>query len=274
MNAEKRAEQIAFLLKIPGFSLAFVEHQGFLYYSHFPENALAPSSAVVKLLQGLFDEYVDLSFFILRNRIYTTTPLTEMCRGMLKVVAKRASEGLKAFDHGLILDLKFQQIGDADTLVFPTSRLSAENAQPLADISRAFEGQQTPEKIISNVVDIAATVKRGEVLHDFHRDIAALLVSAEGECLSYGVNSNALNKTLHAEVNLIHRLFKERGLKIPKGAILYSTHKPCKMCAGMIFHWSENPNLVKVYYRHHENGGFSRSTVLDKQQLFQQQLTE
>ncbi|KYG66389.1 hypothetical protein AZI86_04870 [Bdellovibrio bacteriovorus] len=264
MNTQKRAEQIAFLLKIPGFALAFVEHQGVLYYSHFLETSIAPSSAVVKLLQGVFDQHVDLSFFILRNRIYSTLPLSEMCRGMLRVVAKRASEGILPRDHGLETNLQFQEVGVKDEVLFPTTKLSSENTQDLASVALMFARITQADQILLRLSEMASAVSRGKILHDYHRDIAAVLMGPEGDCLSYGLNSNALNKTLHAEVNLVHRLFKDRGVKIPKGSVLYSTHKPCKMCAGIIHDWSEDPRHVQVYYHHHEDGGLSRATALDK----------
>lgn len=264
MNDEKRAEQIAFLLKIPGFALAFVEHRGVLYYSHFPEMALAPSSALVKLLQGIFDLHMDLSFFILRNRIYSTNPLSEMCRGMLRVVAKRATDGIIPMDHGAELELRLQEVGVKDETLIPITKLSVENTQDLTRISSLFKDITDPTQILHQVSKMASAVVRGEVLHDYHRDIAAVLLGPKGECLSYGLNSNALNKTLHAEVNLVQRFFKNHGIKIPEGSVLYSTHKPCKMCAGMIHDWSEDPHQVQIYYRHHEDGGLSRATVLDK----------
>lgn len=264
MGDEKRAQQIAFLLKIPGFDLAFVEHRRVLYYSYFPQGVSAPSSALVKLLQGVFDTHLDLSFFILRNRIYTTAVLTEMCRGMLKVVAKRAYDQVIVCDHGIRLDLELKEVALKTEILFPTQKLSAENRADLNNISKLFANVQSPSLILEKVAQIASLVVRGEIRHDFNRDIAAVLFNSEGECLSYGVNSNALNKTLHAEINLVHRLYKEKGLKIPPGAVLYSTHKPCKMCSGMIHDWSENPYRVQIYYRHHEKGRLSRATSLDR----------
>ena len=117
---------------------------------------------------------------------------------------------------------------------------------------------------------MATRVPRGAVLHDHDRAIAAMLIDGNGELLSYGVNSNSRNKTLHAEVNLVQRWFRESGKKIPSGAVLYSTHKPCKMCAGMIYHWSENPRDVQVFYAVEEDGGLSRETVLDQHRLNKQ----
>lgn len=265
MSLQKRAEQIAFLLKIPGFDVAFVEHLGDLYFAQFPVNMSAPSSAIVKLLQGIFDTHLDLSFFILRNRIFTTAPLTEKCRGMVKVIAKRVTAEIIPQDHKIEIELRLNPVGEQDMPLFSVMHLSSENAAALEKIQEMLSAQdfKDPGAMLRKASLLASWVSRGRVLHDHHRDIAALLISAEGECLGYGINSNALNKTLHAEVNLIQRLYKENGRKIPSGAVLYSTHKPCKMCAGMIHDWSEEPKSVQVFYENHEAGGLSRSTILD-----------
>lgn len=269
MSTEKRAEHIAFLLNRSGFELAFVEHNGVVYHSYFPQGRLAPSSAVVKLLQGLFDQFIDHSFFILRQRIYTSASLTEMCRGMIKVVAKRATERILALDHHLELTLQFQEVGVSSEEVMPVRHLNAENTSSLSDIQEWLQQQapHSPEDFLRLAGGLARRVPRGGVLHDLDRDIAALLISPAGQVLSYGINSNSRNKTLHAEVNLLQRLHREKGLKIPEGSVLYSTHKPCKMCAGMIYQWSEFPGSLQVYYSFEEVGLFSRHTVLDREGL-------
>lgn len=270
MLAEKKAEHIAFLLlKAPTrtkhLDLAFVEYNGVVYYAFYPCQDAAPSSAVVKLLQGLFDRFVDQSFFILRQRIYTTSSLTEMCSGMIKVVAKRASQGIVPSDHNLDLDLRFCAIG-SDKEVFPSvNLLNSENAVPISDVQIWIDEAKPKTEIdfLKLASHLAKRVPRGDILHDHDRDIAALLVDKNQRLLSYGINSNSKNKTLHAEVNLIQRFFRSQKMKIPEGAVLYSTHKPCKMCAGMIYYWSEKPNSVQVCYSIEEKGTLSRQTVLD-----------
>lgn len=269
METEKRSEHIAFLLHRPGYELAFVEHNGVLYYSYFRTRLCAPSSAVVRLMQGLFEQFIDHSFFILRNRIYTTARLTEMCRGMIKVVAKRASEGVFAKDHQLELSLRFEEICAEPTDLPAFYHLSSENRAPLSDIQRWLQ-QASPSKsgdFLRAALKLANRVPRGEILHDYDRSIAALLVNESGTLLGYGLNSNGKNKTLHAEVNLVQRMYRETGLKIPPRTILYSTHKPCKMCAAMIYDWCEDPKSLQVYYSVEESGGLSRQTILDRQQL-------
>ncbi|WP_413558918.1 Bd3614 family nucleic acid deaminase [Bdellovibrio sp. HCB209] len=273
MSAEKRARHLAFLLYKDTFDVAFVEFQGKVYFAHYSQGSVAPSSAVVKLLQGLFDRHVDHSFFILRQRIFSTATLSEMDRGMIKVVAKRASDGIiPVQDPEFSESLELIEVDSKENILSQVSHLSSENKQSVADVQKWFaaQGTQTDEDHLRVALSLAQQVPRGEVLHDHDRDIAAILISAEGELLGYGVNSNSKNKTLHAEVNLIQRLFKENSQKIPAGATLYSTHKPCKMCAGMIYDWSENPTSVRVFYSVDEIGGLSKQTILDRHGLNQQ----
>ncbi|WII72571.1 Bd3614 family nucleic acid deaminase [Bdellovibrio sp. 22V] len=272
MLTEKTAAHIAFLLDKEGFDLAFVESKGVVYYSYFPRNLAGPSSAVVKLLQGVFDRFLDHSFFILRQRIFSTAPLSEMCQGMVKVVAKRITGNIVPLNPQMDLAFTYEQVGAADAALLEVQHLNKENALTLQEVRDWFRHQSlhNHEDHLEAATRLAAHVPRGEVLHDFDRNIAAVLVDEKDEVLSYGINSNSKNKTLHAEVNLLQRYFKETGKKVPAGARLYSTHKPCKMCAGMIYHWSESPQNLQVYYAIEETGGLSRETVLDREKINKQ----
>lgn len=276
MSAEKRAEHLAFLLAKPGFELAFVEHKEQVFFARYPRNATAPSSAVVKLLQGLFDQHVDHSFFILRNRIFTTAVLSEMCLGMVKVVAKRATGNITVFDHQLIISSQMIQIGEDEDMLYPVRLLNQENKMSLDIVKKSLpqafhkgmsgvqEIAKAHKEYLSAAAQLATSVARGEVLHDYDRDIAALLIDNEGKLLSYGLNSNSKNKTLHAEVNMLQRYYKENGQNIPADVTLYSTHKPCKMCAGMIYEASGRSQNLRVFYLHEEDGRLSRATILDQ----------
>lgn len=255
MTEEILIQQRAFNLFKAGFEVAFVSHQGCLYYSYFPKGTLAPSSAVVKLLQGLFDRFVDHSFFILRNRIYTTAAVKAMCQGMTKIVAKRLQGRIEARDHGIEILEEKVLIGGDEPLA-GVGLLSGENQFSLETIKNLQSAS-----MLSWVRRIAKLNARGEVLHDFDRDIACLLVDKSGEILSYGLNSNSKNKTLHAEVIMVQRYFKEYQGKVPAGAQLYTTRKPCKMCAGMIHDWSEDPTTLRIYYVEEDKS--SQNTVLD-----------
>jgi cytidine deaminase len=255
MSEEVLVQQIAFDLARPGFELAFVSHRGVLYYSYFPQGGLAPSSAVIKLLQGLFDLYIDHSFFILRNRIFTTAAISSMCQGMVKVVAKRVLGEVHGINNGLPVPLEKIFVGDEALLasarfLSPVNKLALEKIKDLEQESK-----------LAWVQKIASLNVRGEVLHDYDRDIACLLVDSFGEILAFGVNSNSKNKTLHAEVNMVQRYYRETGRRLPVGAKLYTTRKPCKMCAGMIHDWSEDPATLEIHYL--EDDRSSKNTVLD-----------
>ncbi|MFS4459200.1 Bd3614 family nucleic acid deaminase [Bdellovibrio sp. HCB2-146] len=265
MSDEFRASQIASYLVQPEMDVAFVEHQGKVFFSYYPKRTPAPSSAVVKLLQGLFEQFIDHSFFILRNRIFTTATLTEMDKGMIKVVAKRATGDMRP-QGSFGESLEMIEIGKAEMFYQPKAFLNSSNQWPLERLVSFLPSKDatTPKSLLKSAAKVASEVPRGEILHDYDRGIAALLISAEGTVLGYGVNSNSKNKTLHAEVNMVQRYFRETGKKIPIGAQIYSTHKPCKMCAGMIYDWCEQPLSVQVYYGVEEKGRLSTATILDQ----------
>src|SRR5437868_13443038 len=134
MCEEVLAQQIAFNLARPGFDLAFVWHRKILYYSYYPQGAEGPSSAVLQLLQGLFEQFIDHSFFILRNRIVATAILEKKCQGMVRIVAERAHGEIEPTDHGLKITCEKKQVGE-DGGILSSKYLSAENQLPLATVA-------------------------------------------------------------------------------------------------------------------------------------------
>lgn len=255
MKDEALIEQIAFNLQKPGFDLAFVIHRQKIYAAYCPKNFEGPSSAIIKLIQGLFDVHQDQSFFILRNRLYTTDALKARCQGMIKIIAKKGTGEVQSIDHSLPVTEEIFLIGDERPFAQVTLR-TPENNLPLEQIAFLKSKED-----LEWVRKVAALNPRGEVLHDYDRDIACVLVDKSGDILGYGLNCNSKNKTLHAEVNLVQRLFHETGKKIPAGSVLLTTRKPCKMCAGMLYDWSEDPRTLSVHFAEEDRS--SQQTVLD-----------
>jgi tRNA(Arg) A34 adenosine deaminase TadA len=72
------------------------------------------------------------------------------------------------------------------------------------------------------------------------KNIASLLVDADGAVISWGVNTNTTEKWQHAEVNTLYNLLEAGYESIPKGSTLYTTLEPCGMCAGLISHLGRN----------------------------------
>lgn len=272
MEAERKAQHFAYLLSLPGQDVAFVEHQGVLYYAHGPRSTPGPASAVVTLLQNIFDQFIDHSFFILRNRIFTTGALSEMDRGMIKVVGKRATEHVVAQDHNFPELPQFQNVATHNSK--ESLHLNSMNRWPKTEVEKRLPANSNKDskELLRAAFSLASEVPRGEVLHDYDRGIAALMFNAEGEFLGFGLNSNSKNKTLHAEVNMVQRYFQETGRLLPRGTRIYSTHKPCKMCAGMIFDAAEDPKSLQIFYGIEETGRMSVQTVLDLHGLNKQLL--
>lgn len=232
-----------------------------VYFSRVPSQAKGPSSAVVKLLQGLFDRYVDQSFFILRKKILFEADLGEQDRGMIKLVAKRSEKTENLAEKIAAFPGAKEEIGtDADFIYRVGKRSEINSDESLArKLWNASNGSAW--LFLEN---LTKQIPRGDVLHDFDRPIAAVATSPQGELLSFGVNSNHLNKTLHAEVNLIQSYYLKTGAKLPAGTRLHVTHKPCQMCAGMIHDNFENLALAEIVYDIEEMGVRSRATCLEE----------
>ncbi len=263
-------EQTAFRLKQgcgEDWDFAWLTHQDKTYFSRFPRTWEGPSSAVVKLIQYLFDEYVDQSFFILRNRIFSTRALTPMCEGMVQLAAKRATAPVIAVDHGLVPVAELLELGaENQHLVQTRHEISLPWTAP-SKIRDPIEAEFYLRQLIEQI-------PRGDVLHDFNRPIAALVCGPEGQVLSWAVNNNAKNKTLHAEVVAVQRFYRNFRQKLPLETKIYSSMKPCRMCAGMIYEMSENPVKLQTVYFQDDPGPLAQNTILERQGLLKHYLLQ
>ncbi len=233
-------------------NIAFLIFENTVYYSvnHFIPKT--PISAITTLIQGIHHFYPEKSFFILRKKIYASYTATEMCHGMVKVTAKRFFTPLIPKDHDISISFNFQEI------IYPIS----ENTK--------MKWPQIPEhKNLKNIEflklteTIANDISLQSELYLSDRKIAAILVSNDNEILSIGINESSKNKTKHAEVNLIQNYYTKFNQPLPENCRIFTTLKPCKMCAGMIWHCSKDISKVKVYYLNDDLGPFSKNTVLN-----------
>lgn len=244
---------------------AFVAHQDKIFYSNYSGVSQAPTSALIQLVQGLFKKYEDHTFFILRNRIWTSYELTGMEKEFIKVTAKRASmvssgNGEARDEANLVSSVAEKQ------LVYINESISIENY--------VFKSKDEHIKSQVRAVDlldemVSSISRTQEMKHDMNRDIAALMVSREGILLSACTAQNKINKTLHAEVSLVQSYYQKTGRLIPAGAKIYTSLKPCRMCAAMIYHCSEKPETIRVLFQKNDPGSMARNTVLDQKFLNQ-----
>jgi cytidine deaminase len=263
-------EQIAADLQTqfgPNYDYAWVIHQEKAFFARYPKAWAGPSSAIVKLIQFLFDEYVDQSFFILRNRIFTTTHLKPMCEGMVQLAAKRATGEISPRSHGDSLKLEWQELGSSDHHSLKTRHQEEIQWKAPLIVGDAIEAYFALQDLISKI-------PRGEVLHDFNRPIAALICGPDGSLLSWAVNNNSKNKTLHAEVSAVQKYFEISKRKIPKGSRIYTSLKPCRMCAGMILEMAEDPDGIQTIFFQDDPGPLAQNTVLERKKLLKHYLLQ
>jgi len=262
---EKLAEQVAFDLHRqfgPESQYAWVIHQNRIYFSRCPLKIEGPTSATTKLIQFLFDEFVDQSFFILRNRIYTTEHLTAKSEGMVQLAAKRATGEIQARDHLLEIPKDILEIGPKDIHFLKSKHVMEPKWRAPDWIHDAIEAQYYLQDLITQI-------PRGEVLHDFNRPIAVLICAPSGKLLSWAINNNSKNKTLHAEISAVLKYFETYGRKLPGHSKIYVSMKPCRMCAGMIVEMAEDPDSIEVVFFQDDPGPLAQNTELEKRKLLQ-----
>nr|WP_193750004.1 Bd3614 family nucleic acid deaminase [Pseudomonas toyotomiensis] len=96
-------------------------------------------------------------------------------------------------------------------------------------------------------------------LYQHGHSIGAVLVSAGGTVLAKSMNTKASNITFHAEVNLIQAFIKsQNGFdQCHAEYVIYTTLKPCRMCAAMITYILPNS---KIIYAQDDTGAHARNT--------------
>ncbi len=96
------------------------------------------------------------------------------------------------------------------------------------------------------------------------RPVSALLLDRDGRFLAGAWNTNAVMRTRHAERNLCDslRALTPEG-KIPAGATLYVTLKPCRMCAARIWEAAADPAALTVIFLENDPGPLAQGTLLE-----------
>lgn len=95
---------------------------------------------------------------------------------------------------------------------------------------------------------------------DARDGVVALVVDRGGRIISWG-RKNPLVPCWHGETSAIMRL----GGRIPAGSAVYSTLKPCKMCAGMIHDASGGD--ARVFWGQDDPGSLAADTQLDQTRM-------
>jgi tRNA(Arg) A34 adenosine deaminase TadA len=216
-----------------------------------------PNSAVVQLIQLVFETHKDQSFFLLRNRIYTTANLTDLDLATVKLMAKRCSQ-VQASSERACLDIEgltFREL-EPDRLQLPGAAGAATGL-----LGKAVK---TKEEARAVLLFLEGEVVRTGDLHDCHRALACFLVDQEGRVVAAETNQSAHNKILHAETLLCQRYFEKHQDSFPSGSTMYVSLSPCRMCAEMIQGMTTGGGDFFVYYLAQDPGPSARDTCLDR----------
>ncbi len=234
-----------------------------------------PSSSVTRLIQGIYEKYPDSARMLCRARIYTTQPrLTPFCRGMVRVAAKR----ITLLGTGSDGESEIQTM--TGQLNLPAIDLTEWDTTPHSARSDVFEkilnerlsaldqAPKTLENWMKFTQNLAQSLPRHPLRHQSDRPVVALLLtqkpkSTDLELLAAACNQNAKNRTLHAEVNLIQNWYRATGKLIPEDAVVITSLKPCRMCAGLIWQSSKNHRQLRVYYLENDPGPNAQNTALE-----------
>ena len=96
-----------------------------------------------------------------------------------------------------------------------------------------------------------------------NRPVTAVLVHKNQKPLAFAQNHRLTNRTFHSELILAQGYFALTGLPFPRGSQIYSTLKPCRMCAAMIWQMSEFRNEILVIYDEFDQGPMAKETILN-----------
>lgn len=239
---------------LPCTEIAWVTHKEQIYFAVTEPSKV--NSAVVKLIQHIFDQHIDHSFFILRGRIFSNVILSETSLGMVRIAAKRVQGKIQPKDHGIKYAMSLESVGSDNEFYLNSRHVESLNAS----VNKTFESTGDIKKSLQ---DLELLIDRGEILHDHNRPIGVIATDENLNLLGWSANSNSKNKTLHAEVRLVQEFLQVQKKTLPRGTQIFVSLKPCRMCAAMIAEACEDAKSISVKYLRDDPGSMARGTALD-----------
>lgn len=233
----------------------------------------SPWSPTSILIHGIFETFQGLSHYPLRKKIYVNYSPSELCYGMAKVAGKGLKDisELPSFlrEDLLTLPVVEYRVPDPDE--------SQESQSPNCSQSLLekfcwetkrelkFRTSWTNKDWMNFVKYLRTSLCQHQSEPRYRRDraVVAILVSKQGELIEVAMNSNRTNKIQHAEWNLVKNYWQRHRAPLPKGCRVYTSRKCCKMCAGLLWHCTEDPTTLHVFYDEDDLGPFAKSTLFN-----------
>ena len=229
---------------------AFLVHDGVMYRPDPSCLNRAWLTPLTSLIEGIWNSFPEQALALLRERIYSNTPLTPACEGMIKVAAKRASL-IDEYDF----KTQIQEFKGSVRFVIPQSSKAIFSSE--MDLNSLF----SEAELIQLVLNLKSKAISSSNRPESSRAVGAVLLNADHELISLAWNTNAINKTHHAEFNLV-RAYREKYFDlIPDHSTLWVSLKPCAMCAGQLFLNMARPETLKIIYLEDDPGPLSKNSI-------------
>ena len=192
---------------------------------------------------------------ILRERIHANYNASISDRETVKVAAKRLSAPSEGSGPGESPGSQTHRLAAPPLPAFKMN-------PPLAETIPLFPKTISSEDIPFWLGHLKKQTQTAREKWTSDRPVSAILVDGEGQVLAYTWNTNAVIRTRHAEWNLCEFLLAQ-GRKIPIGATLYVSLKPCRMCAARIWETAEDPSKLNVISLENDPGPLAQGTMLE-----------
>lgn len=214
-------------------ALAWIPAQGGLYARAQPEAGPLLGSPILRLIRGTYQAQPAIARKLLRERIQTNLPeLNEFERAAIRVAAKRVACGAE-----------------------PTALAQELRPDPPACEALQLPPDLAPPALVAWLAAQSLEAHAHLPRHARPRAVGALALDPSGTLLGVARNSNAIDRTQHAELNLLQGLGP-----LPAGAHVWVSLEPCKMCAAALA--ASCPEGLQVTFLEHDPGPMARATAL------------
>lgn len=241
---------------------------GEVVFACYPAGGRAPYTPASLLLQAIGNRSHRIS-----DIVTTQADRVEMGTGMYQMVYSESGSHVVHADSAATPapDVRLTEL-DTQAVIDRRSLDEFEiPAMKLASVTGGISGDNTSN--IHRIYMLAAYAllqkqKTGQVGDGLQ--VAAVMVNRQGAIVACGINTNKVNCTYHAEVNLLQSMFKRtKDNLMPQGARIYTTLQPCQMCAGMIYNCRNTNNAANplVFYGQIDPGQLRKTTALSNAHL-------
>lgn len=237
---------------------AFLNADGRTYAAVSRPDSPLRSSAAANLLQAIWFHFPNDARRIVRNRIQTTESENAMAQGFKKIVGKRI-----AFESSEARELQTKIPPDSTAfqiLEFDETRSLDATRIPLDRFSN-LAAAKNPKDLAGFLEKIAGEGPLSVNRYENPRQVAAALVSLDGEILLAHRNGNQKDRSLHAELQICRDWWAIKHSPLPAASRLIVSLQCCQMCAAALLSLSPGAGF-KVHYLKAETGPGSANSVL------------